>query len=90
MKYCLNSNVSDIYLRQADQIFFVPDGPALSELLEKYTQAIIFVPPLAETWDILNAYKSFNHPNLNEVLKTYSQMPGNKKNYISPLDAYKT
>lgn len=40
--------------------------------------------------DILNAYKSFNHPNLNEVLKTYSQMPGNKKNYISPLDAYKT
>lgn len=40
--------------------------------------------------DILNAYKSFNHPNLNEVLKTYSQMPGNKKNYISPIDAYKT
>ena len=58
MKYCLNSNVSDIYLRQADQIFFVPDGPALSELLEKYTQATIFVPPLAETWDILDAYKN--------------------------------
>lgn len=58
MKYCLNSNVSDIYLRRADQIFCVPDGPALSDLLEKYTQAIIFVPPLAETWDILDAYKN--------------------------------
>lgn len=57
MKYCLNSNVSDIYLRQADQILFVPDGPALSELLEKYTQATIFVPALTEAWDVLNAYK---------------------------------
>ena len=59
MKYCLNSNVSDIYLRQADQILFVPDGPALSELLEKYTQATIFVPALTEAWDVLNAYKIY-------------------------------
>lgn len=57
MKYCLNSNVSDIYLRRADQIFCVPDGPALSDLLEKYTQATIFVPALDETWSVLSAYK---------------------------------
>lgn len=57
MKYCLNSNVSDIYLRRADQILCVPNGPALSDLLEKYTQTTIFVPALDETWSVLSAYK---------------------------------
>lgn len=58
MKYCLNSEVSDIYLRQADEILLQDKTQKIATYLEEYPNATIIVwsSGSPEEWDMIQAY----------------------------------